>query len=71
MVRVKLCKTTVNILNSKRWLSENGLKPNLAEFAEKMWLAENLPEKNTARRKSAEKVDQPAEYNKKIRLVGL
>jgi len=43
----------------------------LAEFAEKMWLAENPPEKNTASRKSAEKVGQPAEYNKKIRLVGL
>jgi len=36
-----------------------------------MWLAENPPEKNTASRKSAEKVGQPAEYNKKIRLVGL
>jgi len=36
-----------------------------------MWLAEYPPEKNTASRKSAEKVGQPAEYNKKIRLVGL
>jgi len=48
-----------------------GFSRILAEFAEKMWLAENLPEKNTASRKSAEKVGQPAEYNKKIRLVGL
>ena len=40
-------------------------------LAEKMWLAENPLEKNTASRKSAEKVGQPAEYNKKIRLVGL
>jgi len=43
----------------------------LAKFAEKMWLVENPPEKNTASRKSAQKVGQPAEYNKKIRLVGL
>ena len=42
-----------------------------AEFAEKTSLAENPPEKNAASRKSAEKVCQPAEYNKKIRLVGL
>ena len=48
-----------------------GFSRILAEFAEKMWLAENPPEKNTASRKSAEKVGQPAEYNKKIRLVGL
>ena len=31
-------------------------------------LAENPPEKNAASRKSAEKVCQPAEYKKKIRL---
>jgi len=48
-----------------------GFSRILAEFAERMWLAENPPEKNTASRKSAEKVGQPAEYNKKIRLVGL
>ena len=48
-----------------------GFSRILAEFAEKMWLAENPPEKNTASRKSAEKAGQPAEYNKKIRLVGL
>ena len=48
-----------------------GFSRILAEFAKKMWLAENPPEKNTASRKSAEKVGQPAEYNKKIRLVGL
>jgi len=48
-----------------------GFSRILAEFAEKIWLAENPPEKNTASRKSAEKVGQPAEYNKKIRLVGL
>jgi len=48
-----------------------GFSRILAEFAEKMWLAENPPEKNTASRKSAEKVGQPAEYNKKIRPVGL
>jgi len=48
-----------------------GFSRILAEFAEKMWLAVNPPEKNTASRKSAEKVGQPAEYNKKIRLVGL
>ena len=48
-----------------------GFSRILAEFAEKMCLAENPPEKNTASRKSAEKVSQPAEYNKKIRLVGL
>ena len=48
-----------------------GFSRILAEFAEKMWLAENPPEKNTASRKSAEKVGQAAEYNKKNRLVGL
>jgi len=48
-----------------------GFSRILAEFAENIWLAENPPEKNTASRKSAEKVGQPAEYNKKIRLVGL
>ena len=48
-----------------------GFSRILAEFAEKMWLAENPPEKNTASRKSAEKFGQPAEYNKKIQLVGL
>ena len=48
-----------------------GFSRILAEFAEKIWLAENPPEKNTASRKSAEKVGQPAECNKKIRLVGL
>jgi len=39
-----------------------------AGFAGKKSLAENLPEKNAASRKSAEKVRQPAEYKKKIRL---
>jgi len=48
-----------------------GFSQILAEFAGKMWLAENPPEKNTASRKSAEKVGQPAEYNEKIRLVSL
>ena len=46
-----------------------GFSRILAEFAEKMCLTENPPEKNTASRKSAEKVGQPAEYNKKIVVV--
>jgi len=39
-----------------------------AGFAEKKSLTENPPEKNAASPKSAEKVRQPAEYKKKIRL---
>jgi len=47
-----------------------GFSRILAEFAEKNWLAENPPEKNTASRKSAENVGQPAEYNKKYSAGG-
>jgi len=48
-----------------------GFSRILAEFAEKFGWPKIRRKKNTASRKSAEKVCQPAEYNKKIRLVGL
>jgi len=42
--------------------------PNFSWIRRKKSLAENPPEKNAASQKSAEKVRQPAEYKKKIRL---